>query len=310
MSETAKRFAVVSSELPAPPYDAHVMANGYGFDLDVARMQNSDSWILCPPEIRPWMLMSWVISWAQHPCGSLPSDEELISARLGCSPDFLQVHRRFILRGWVLHADSRLYHPVVTDEVMKMIESREKWKSKKKSQRAGKQGTSNDVPGDTQGNPGGVHGVSRPSPSPSPSHSEAKASSGAKAPSSDTSGDVSDTGAGFCPHQDIIGLYHEILPELTTMAVSRWRGSQGEDHLRQRWREDARHQSLEFWERVFETVRGVPHWMGSGSSDFKADLAWIVQRKNFDKILNQMADKARREADSRTQAADAEARHG
>lgn len=119
---------MVSSDLPEPPYDSDVAANGYSFEVDLPRMQNSDSWLLCPPEVRPWMMMTWVLSWAQHPCGSLPGDDELIAVRLGCTLDFFQVHRRHILRGWVLHDDGRFYHPVVTERVIKMLEKREGWK--------------------------------------------------------------------------------------------------------------------------------------------------------------------------------------
>lgn len=224
--------------------------------------------------------------------------------------EVFEVAKKYLMRGWKRANDGNFYHQFITDQVLMMLSKRKKTADRVNRHRETKKQQlaenvtryKNDVTRNQR--------VSNAQEQEQEQDLEAKASSGAKAPSSDTSGDVSDMGAGFCPHRDIIGLYHEILPELTTTAVSRWRGSQGEDQLRQRWREDARHQSLAFWERVFETVRGVPHWMGSGSSGFKADLAWIVQRKNFDKILNQMADKARREADSRTQAADAEARHG
>lgn len=163
------KFSVVSSEIPDAPYDKHTSAGSYGFDLDVQRMQNSDSWAVCPAEIRPWMMMSWVISWVQRPCGSLPGDDELIAAKLGCSPEFLQVHRKSILRGWVRHADGRLYHPVVTEEVLKMVQSRDKWRTKKQGQRESKQGVTGNVPGDTQGTLGGVPVESPLSPSPSPS---------------------------------------------------------------------------------------------------------------------------------------------
>lgn len=98
-----------------------------------------------------------------------------------------------------------------------------------------------------------------------------------------------------CPHQEIIALYHETLPELKTIVASRWEGSKDAIALRSRWREDKRHQSLTFWERLFRTVRTNPHWMGQGQSGWRgADLRWLVQRQNFDKICDLMVDNANR----------------
>lgn len=162
MINTAQRLSVVPQELPAPAYDKHTAANGFGFTLDVSRMHNSDSWAVCPPEIRPWMMATWITSWTQRPCGSLPSDDDLLAARLGCTLDFLRVHRRFIMRGWVLHADGRFYHPVVTEAVLKMVKKREDWAKSKSGRRANneKQEVTENVLQDSGGSPIGVHQVS------------------------------------------------------------------------------------------------------------------------------------------------------
>lgn len=284
---TAPRLSIVPKELPDPPYDKHTSANGYGFDLDVPRMQNSDSWAICPQEIRPWMMMSWVMSWTQHPCGSLPADDEIVAVRLGCSVEFLQVHRRFILRGWAIHSDGRLYHPVITEEVMKMLQSREKWKLKKRGQRAEteKQSLTLNVPRESPGSPRGVPGVSPPSLSLSLSPSQEEEE--AKASLSEPAAPVADR-VDACPHQKIIGVYHEVLPELPGVVISRWAASQGADHLRTRWREDRRHQTLDFWTAFFGTVRTSKHWMGENDRGWKADLRWLLERRNFDKVITQM----------------------
>jgi hypothetical protein len=131
----------------------------------------------------------------------------MIALRLGCSLEFLQVHRRFILRGWVRHADGRLYHPVVTEEVLKMIKSREKWKNKKQTQRTVKQQVSENVPGDTQETPGGVQEVSRPSHSLSHStylNTEAKAS-GAEAPDVNPKTAIWNIGEQYLGSRSMIG---------------------------------------------------------------------------------------------------------
>ncbi len=91
-----------------------------------------------------------------------------------------------------------------------------------------------------------------------------------------------------CPHQKIIGVYHEVLPELPGVVISRWAASQGADHLRTRWREDRRHQSLDFWQGFFGTVRTSKHWMGENERGWKADLRWLLERRNFDKVITQM----------------------
>lgn len=97
-----------------------------------------------------------------------------------------------------------------------------------------------------------------------------------------------------CPHQEIIALYHQILPELPIIVLSRWRGSQSEIHLRARWREDPRHRDLRFWERFFKTVRTNPHWMGHNQSGWQANLRWLVKRENFTKVVERMVDQERR----------------
>lgn len=285
-----RRFNLVSKELPEPPYDKHTSAKGYGFDLDVSRMQNSDSWAICPPEIRPWMMMSWVMSWAQHPCGSLPGDDEIVAVRLGCSLEFLQVHRRFILRGWSLHSDGRLYHPVITEEVCKMIQSREKWKIKKSGQRAvsEKQSLNENVPRESPGSPQSVPGVSPPSLSLSPSLSqqeeeEANASSSKPAaPVIDLFGGEAEKKPAIpqCPHRAIVDLYHEILPELPGITFSLWQNSKDAQSLAMIWKSDKRHRDLNFWRDFFQAVRTNPHWMGENTK-WKANLRWLVAKSHF-----------------------------
>lgn len=268
MNKTAKKFSVVSNDLPDPPYE-HTMSNGYSFDLNVARMQNSDSWVLCSPDLRPWMMMTWVISWVQNPCGTLPCDDELIAARIGCSIEFLQVHRRFILRGWEKHSDGRLYHHVVTEEVLKMIEKREKWKNKKKSQRIDSKGKI-------------VH------------EGTSEMDYASRQNKNVISLESSDSVA--CPHKEIIALYHEMMPELPVIVLSRWPDSKDASALKARWNEDKRHQSLDFWERFFHAVRNNNFWMGQNERGWKANLRWLVKRENFDKVIERMVDTANREA--------------
>jgi Sec-independent protein translocase protein TatA len=90
-----------------------------------------------------------------------------------------------------------------------------------------------------------------------------------------------------CPHEDIIALYHEALPELRR--VSKWT-PQRQKTLRARWREDKTHQSLDWWRSLFGYVRQSDFLMGripgrNGQSPFEADLEWIVRPQNLVKII-------------------------
>lgn len=98
-----------------------------------------------------------------------------------------------------------------------------------------------------------------------------------------------------CPHQQILDLYHELLPELPRMKV--WDGAR-QQNLTARWRErwKAGHyatqaEGLAYWRRMFEYVGRKCDWlMGrsenyGGRKPFQASLDWIVKPQNFAKII-------------------------
>lgn len=91
-------------------------------------------------------------------------------------------------------------------------------------------------------------------------------------------------------HEQVIAVYHEVLPELSRVVVSRWHGSANAKQLAARWREEAAFRDMAFWRTFFETVRHNPWWMGipdkqTGAVWDKCNLAWLVKRSNFDKVL-------------------------
>jgi hypothetical protein len=85
-----------------------------------------------------------------------------------------------------------------------------------------------------------------------------------------------------CPHQEIIALYHETLPELPCVRV--WNDA-NQKRLRARWREDAERQRLDWWRNYFTSVRGMPFLMGR-VKEFQATLEWLVRPQNMSKVLN------------------------
>jgi len=85
-----------------------------------------------------------------------------------------------------------------------------------------------------------------------------------------------------CPHQQIIDLYHEVLPQCPQ--IRDWTPARA-TQLRARWNEDARRQDLGYWRKLFEYIGTCDFLVGRGSKDpFFADLEWITKSANFAKI--------------------------
>lgn len=130
--------------MTAAPYPADTRAKGWRLEIDHERIRQSDTWALAAPEVRPWLLMMWMVAWEQTPCGALPNDDALIVARLGMPQKLFTKHRAILMRCWWLADDGRLYHEVLTQRVNEMLDSRRKnakrvadFKQKMRDQRAG-----------------------------------------------------------------------------------------------------------------------------------------------------------------------------
>lgn len=118
---TAQRLSLVSNELPEPPYPEATKANGFKQEVDWDRISQSRTWIYADNEVRPWLLMLWLKSWQNVPAGTWEADDEYIARSLGCKLEFFIGHREQFMRGWVRHADGRLYHPFITAQVLEML---------------------------------------------------------------------------------------------------------------------------------------------------------------------------------------------
>lgn len=90
------------------------------------------------------------------------------------------------------------------------------------------------------------------------------------------------SGKPDCPHQEIIALYHEVLPQCPQ--VRDWTTARA-TQLRARWNEDPKRQNLDYWRGFFEYVKGCDFLVGrAGKEPFFADLEWMTKSSNFTKI--------------------------
>lgn len=88
-----------------------------------------------------------------------------------------------------------------------------------------------------------------------------------------------------CPHQEIIALYHELLP--ANPSIRDWTPARAE-HLRVRWNEDPKRQTLDWWRRFFAYIGESAFLTGRATAKdrkpFAPGLDWIVKAENFTKI--------------------------
>lgn len=93
------------------------------------------------------------------------------------------------------------------------------------------------------------------------------------------------TGKPVCPHQEIIALYHEILP--ASPMIRDWTPARAAA-LKARWNEHADRQSLDYWRKLFEYIATIPFLTGKISSNgrkpFVLSLDWLVKTDNFAKV--------------------------
>ena len=206
-----------------PPYPADTRAKGWRFELDLERVKQSDTWALAPAEARPWLFMLWCESWLQTPCGSLPSDECLIAARIGIPSKSWCKYRTTLLRGWWIATDGRQYHPVISELVSAMLKRKDAERTRKAEYRARmdaerdamSRGTGagqtldshgTDATGTGTGTSTGLKEVSKATPSHPPA-------------SADGQSDQPTEGTIPCPYQAIVDAYHKALPGLPTVKL-------------------------------------------------------------------------------------------
>ena len=89
-----------------------------------------------------------------------------------------------------------------------------------------------------------------------------------------------------CPHKEIIELWHELMPELTT--VKTWNEKRAK-MLKARWNgkdmDGNKFNNLKFWRKYFEYIRESDWLMGKTGSGWSATLEWVITESNFNKII-------------------------
>lgn len=99
---------------------------------------------------------------------------------------------------------------------------------------------------------------------------------------------IKSTGTPACPHQEIIALYHKLLP--TCPRIREWTKTRG-GYLKSRWCENTKRQSLAWWEKFFGYVADSEFLTGRGENTspgrdpFVADLEWLIRPQNFVKVI-------------------------
>lgn len=112
---------------PAPPIPADADLRPMPFmPLHVAKLRDSDLAAECEPEACWYAVLLWCSAWHQLPAGSLPDSDTVLCKLIGLGRDLKtwRLHKEQALRGWYLASDGRLYHPTVTQEVIRAWRAR------------------------------------------------------------------------------------------------------------------------------------------------------------------------------------------
>lgn len=106
-------------------------------------------------------------------------------------------------------------------------------------------------------------------------------------------GRESESGIPPCPHQEIVSLFHNQLPELPKIVV--WNNTRS-GLLRARWREAAvekkwvnQEEGIEYFKNFFGFVRQSKFLMGkvsgNGKRPFECELEWLLRPNNWVKVI-------------------------
>ncbi len=279
-----QKLQAVPTTQPDAPYPDNLSVKGWCLTLDYERINQSDTWALAPPDMRPWLLMLWHVAWQQMPAGAFTNDDQVIAAKIGMDFRQFQAHRDILMRGWKLHSDGRLYHPALVEQVLAYIEknrkARERVAAWRERQKEGEKSNA-DVTRNKRATNANVSVSTTPVPEPVPvitSSPDGEEESAGASPD-DPNAESQATTTPPCPHKRIIELYHQHCPALPRILT--WRGQRPRD-LQARWR---MHPDLDWWDGFLQYVGESKFLSGGNDRRWRADLEWIVKLGNFQKIV-------------------------
>lgn len=120
----------MTSPRPDPLVPAEVDLRGLPWmPIDTIRLLDSDLFALSNGDEFKAAVALWCKSWAQQPGGSLPSDDRIL-AHLSGAKNWNKV-KDIAMRGWILCADNRLYHPVVAEKAIEAWDTRIEYRETK-----------------------------------------------------------------------------------------------------------------------------------------------------------------------------------
>lgn len=157
----AHREPTPTPQLPDPPISSHVDLRRYPtIPVDVQRLRDSDFVALASAdEFRAGLLLISA-AWHQVPAGSLPVDDRLLCALAKIELKTWMKVKQGALRGFVKHSDGRLYHPVLTETVLKSWATMQAHKQRTAAAtaaRKGRYGQRNDERNDERDSERNVH---------------------------------------------------------------------------------------------------------------------------------------------------------
>lgn len=119
-------------ELPQPFTPADCDLRGLPFmPLKIIQVMQSETFGLSTGDEFKAAFALWCASWMEVPAASLPADDRMLDF-LSRSKTWKKV-KDVALRGWILCADGRLYHPVVADNALEAWDKRTDYRDKEDS---------------------------------------------------------------------------------------------------------------------------------------------------------------------------------
>jgi hypothetical protein len=89
------------------------------------------------------------------------------------------------------------------------------------------------------------------------------------------------THRSVCPHEALIGLFNEMLPDLPHVDLIT---DERKKSLKARWQTSDKTQSIDWWKEFFSLVGQSDFLMGRAKDSFRATFDWIMKESNFVKI--------------------------